>query len=201
MKQADLDRYASLMHEARLRLNVLRSLSSGESNTTYVRTNTESICLQLQKVLELIAFSSLVSHREAYSKVRQDIAKDWHGNRILKAVEKINPLFYPQPVNGWVSTKSGPARFKNLRGGYLSRSQFAKLYDRCGELLHSTNPFAKEHNFASFTRMSPEWVQRIEKLLLEHTVSIGPRSELLWVDVPMDIEKPVVVQHLVHVGT
>lgn len=188
------------MHEARLRLNVLRAFSSGEANTAYVRTNTESICLQLRKVLELIAFSSLVCHREAYSKVRHDIAKDWHGNRILKAVEKINPSFYPQPVNGWVSRKRGPPRFENLRGGYLSRNQFAKLYDRCGDLLHSTNPFAREKNFASFSRMSPEWVRRIESLLMEHTVSIGPRHELLWVDVPMDLEKPVVVQHLVQVG-
>lgn len=184
-----------------MRLSVLRSFAAGAADTTYVRINTESMCLQLRKVLELIAFSTLVSHREAYSKVRQDIAKDWHGNRILKAVEKINPAFYPRPVNGWVERKPGHPRFEHLRGGYLSQSQFAKLYDRCGELLHSTNPFAKAKSFTSFSRKCPEWTLRIEKLILEHTVSLSPHGDLLWVNVPMELEKPLVVHHLAQVRT
>lgn len=196
MNQKDLDQYAELMHEARVRLNVLKDFLSGKANTIYVRTNTESMCLQLRKILELIAFSALVSQRDAYTIVRQDIAKDWHALRILKAVEKVNASFYPRPVSGWKKKNGGMAGFNFIRGGYLSRVQFKKLYDGCGDLLHSTNPFTLERNFSAFSKKIPFWVDRIEILLSQHTIVLAASSELLWVQVPMNLDDPVVVQHV-----
>jgi hypothetical protein len=190
MEHPDRIRYAKLMSKVRIRLTVVRAFLDKEVHAVYERASTESMCLQLRKVLELIAFSALVSHREAYTKVRADIAKDWHGKRILKAVEKINPNFYPCPM---------PRFFNNARvhGGYLTRTQFAKLYGASGELLHSTNPFRRARDFAAFERRIPFWVARIETLLSEHSVSLAGSGERLWVTVPMQEKQPITVRNLV----
>jgi hypothetical protein len=190
MEHPDRIRYAKLMSEARMRLSVVKAFLDKQVHAVYVQASTESMCLQLRKVLELIAFSALVSHRPAYIKVRADIAKDWHGKRILKTVEKINPNFYPCPM---------PRVLNNVRvrGGYLTRTQFAKLYDACGELLHSTNPFRRTRDFAAFERKIPLWVARIETLLSAHSVSLAGSGDRLWVTVPMQEAQPITVRHLV----
>jgi len=197
LNQCDLDTYAELMHEVRLRLSVLNSFFEGVADTTYIRTNTESMCLQVRKVLELIAFSTLVSHREGYVKIRNDLGKDWHAIRILKAVELINPSFYPRPVRGFSKAKpNGKSHFVKLRNGFLSREQFVRLYDSCGDILHATNPFSTEINFNSFClRLQPS-ILRIELLILEHSVQLAESKDLLWVHVPLNLSEPVIVRHL-----
>lgn len=197
MTQGDLDHYASLMHEIRRRLEVIRSFLAGRITTTYLRTNTESMCLQLRKVLELIAFSSLVSQRTAYELVRQNIGRDWHAERILMAVEKFNPRFYPKPVQGFLPpVGQRAARFNFTRCGFLTRRQFTKLYDSCGGILHASNPFSSERNFVAFSRAIPATVKRIEALLSEHAVCLASSTEHLWVHVPAVLSHPVVVQHI-----
>ncbi|MHB1143974.1 MAG: hypothetical protein ACYCZS_03645 [Thiobacillus sp.] len=198
MRQRDLDRYAELMAEVRRRLEAINDFLGGRTRTTYVRTTTESICLQLRKILELIAFASLVSNRKAYASLRQDIARDWHADRILKKIEKVNSDFYPKPVRSvLLSSALAPSQFVPVRSGALTRKQFSALYDKCGELLHATNPFTAQKNFEAFEKQIPTHVRRIETLLGEHTVSLAGTGQLLWVLVPNKKNELVGVWHLV----
>lgn len=192
LRTPDRDRYAKLMWEARLRLEVVSDFLQGTASATYVQASIESMALQLRKLLELIAFSSLVSNRDAYEAVRSDIAKDWHANRILRRVESINPKFYPQPVDGFVGSK-----WKKVRSGFLTRLQFAELYDECGNILHVPNPLGRGRSSLVFQRKIPLYLCRLERLLSEHVVQLASSKELLWVKVPRDIEKPVAVRHLI----
>lgn len=196
MRQRDLDRYATLMGEVRMRIETSNDLISGRTRTTYIQTNVESICLQIRKTLELVAFGSLVCHREEYSNVRA-ITNDWHASRILKAVEKINPDFYPRAVRGWVGPdRYGKYKLARFRGMQLTRIQFTALYDRCGNHLHAQNPFATSKSSTAFLKDAPSMIQRLRGLLSEHVVTLPQGKDFLWVQVPQDANLPIKVQHV-----
>lgn len=162
-------KYLKLMWEAEKRLEVLKGYVNCDIHSLYLQATIESEALQLRKLLELIAYSSLISHKFEYESVRDDISKDWHAKRILKKVEQLNPNFYPIPVNG---VKNG--KWNKLRGGYLTKKQFETLYDYCGSILHSKNPFSKvSKKVMSFHSKVPEFVTKIENLLYEHTVKLA----------------------------
>ncbi|GGC90616.1 hypothetical protein GCM10007418_07940 [Halopseudomonas salina] len=181
-----------MMLECRYRVETLRDFTSGKTHCTYLQTTIESEALQLRKLLELIAFSTLVSYQEAYRSVRSDIAKDWHAARILRKIEGINPEFYPVPIDG--SNRQG---WKRLQGGYLTRKQFERLYDKCGAMLHSQNPFSKGKSSLAFHKKVPEYLERIEILLSEHLVELAESRELIHVIAPMEENAPIQVRHLV----
>ena len=167
------------MYEATLRLETLRNFLSGVHSTTYNITTIEFEALQIRKLLELVAYASLVSNREAYEAVRKDIAKDWHAERILKKVKLVNPNFYSVPLDS----------DRPSIGGFLTRKQFSKLYDRCGGILHVKNPFSKsKKNYLAFEEKVSGYVDRIENLLKYHKISLASK-EILIVSVSMDPKK------------
>lgn len=181
-----------MMWECRYRVETLRDFTSGKTHCTYLQTTIEAEALQLRKLLELIAFSSLVSYQEAYRSVRNDIAKDWHAARILRKIESINPEFYLVPIDG--SDRKG---WHRVQGGYLTRKQFERLYDKCGAMLHSQNPFSKGKSSLAFHKKVPEYLDRIETLLSEHLVELAESRELIHVIVPMVENAPIQVRHLI----
>lgn len=179
-------KYLDLMWEAEKRLEVLNGFINKEISSLYLQTTIESEALQLRKVLELIAYASLVAHKEEYENVRNDISKDWHGSRILRKIEQLNPSFYPVPTNG---VKNG--KWKKLKGGFLTRKQFETLYDKCGNVLHSKNPFSKvSQRSLAFHKKVPDYVARIEKLLTEHTVKLVGGGDSIYVLVPFFADRP-----------
>lgn len=173
-------------------METLRDFTAGRTHCTYLQTTIESEALQLRKLLELIAYSSLVSYQGAYRSVRSDIAKDWHAARILRKVESINPDFYPTPIDGF--NRRG---WNRVRGGYLTRKQFESLYDKCGAMLHSQNPFSKGKSSLAFHKKVPEYLGRIEALLSEHLVQLANSKELIHVIAPMEEDAPIQVRQLV----
>ncbi len=185
-------KYASMMWECRYRVETLRDFTSGSTQCAYLQTTIESEALQLRKLLELIAFSSLVSYQEAYRSVRSDISKDWHAVRILRKIEGINPAFYPVPIDGF--NRRG---WNKVQGGYLTRKQFERLYDKCGAILHSQNPFSKGRSSLSFHKRVPEYIGRIEALMSEHLVELAGSQELIHVIAPMMENSPIQVRYLV----
>lgn len=180
------------MWECRYRLETPRDFVASTTHCTYLQTTIESEALQLRKLLELIAFASLVSYQDAYRAVRNDIAKDWHAARMLKRIEGINPDFYPTPVRG-----HDGKRWLKLNGGYLTRHQFSQLYDKCGAMLHIKNPFSKGKSSFAFHNQVPKCLQRIEQLLSEHYVRLAKTNELVHVTAPMDPKSSIQVRVLV----
>ena len=60
--------------------------------------NIELVFVQLRKTLELIAFASLTTNKQKYSAAYANFATHWRVKDTLKALEKINPDFYPVPL-------------------------------------------------------------------------------------------------------
>lgn len=159
-------KYLWIMWEIDRRLKVLKALENGNADVLYLKAKVESEALQLRKILELIAFSSLVAHYEKYKEVRSEMDKDWHAKRIISKIELINPNFYPIPTRGCIE-----GWWHDVRGGYLTKKQFQTAYDLCGDMLHARNPFAKLNRSAiAFGKRVPDYIARIEKLLEQHRV-------------------------------
>lgn len=184
-KSRERRKYLAMMLEIDRRLEVIEEFIAGHANAIYRQTSIECQALQLRKILELIAFSSLLSNRNAYEQVRADIRKDWHAERILRKIASINPDFYPVPVTG----HSGVLR--RIRHSFLTRSQFAKLYDRCGDMLHARNPFSRASDRSlAFESTIAESVQRIRALMEEHVVKLAKSTNWLYVMFPNEPHGP-----------
>lgn len=179
VNESKRQKYLGLMFECQKRIETLHDLSSGRINGVYMPILIEMEALQLRKLLELIAFSSLISHEKTYENVTKKIDEVWKAKRILQELEKRNPRFYPEPILG--ATKAG---WVKLKGGFLTKNQFVKLYDECSEYIHVRNPYRIRKNSSAFHKKVPEYLSRIETLLLKHVVSLGENEDLLLVEVP-----------------
>ena len=180
--QEILDIYAVCMEEIKRRTEVVRSFFEGNSSTPFQQTTAESICLQVRKILELIALSSLVANKEVYSQARKNFHKDWRAQYILNDIERLNPEFYPVPCRQVLDKNSGnPIQNIALTSGFLTRQEFEQIYDRCGGLLHANNPFDKAKDVDNFLKVAPAWMDKIRVLLNLHEVQLSQAGYKLFV--------------------
>jgi len=171
MKPKDAQKYCDLMLEAKHRTSVIRSLLNKEASLGYLPVNVEAIYLQFRKTLELIAFGSLIANREMYSRARKKYASDWNAKMVLKLAETLNPLFYPVPIKQVpVQGEEHVSDFQEVVDGFLTRSDFEVLYDVCGGVLHSENPYGNTKKYDQLWARSPEWLMKIVNLLNSHQV-------------------------------
>ena len=134
----------------------------------------EIVFLQFRKMLEQIAFASLVANKDIYSKVYASFANDWRATKMLKQVEELNPEFYPQPLKEGLRKVEGGKRrihLEPLVDGFLTKDDFVQLYDRCGDLLHSQNPY-KAVSTIHLGRSPKEWLSRIQHLVALHRAQL-----------------------------
>lgn len=131
----------------------------------------EAAMLSLRKVLELIAYSSLVANEVAMAAAVKDIGEMWRARKILERIEQVNRDFFPIPVE--VSHMEGGELVVVPKPGQtaLERSEFPFLYDVCGEFIHVQNPFSTD-GFPDLRRSPKEWIQRIRALLEVHQVTL-----------------------------
>src|ERR1700733_9273779 len=95
---SDIEIYCKCMAEVRHRLGVVQGVLAGRVRTGHETFDAELIFIQLRKTLELIAFGSLCANKEKYSGVHQNFAQHWSAKRLLVDLGKLNPHFYPQPL-------------------------------------------------------------------------------------------------------
>ncbi|MDD4731795.1 MAG: hypothetical protein PHX58_07670 [Desulfovibrio sp.] len=165
--------YCNLMSEIKRRDQVIRSLLQGTTTTLYPMTNIESIYLQIRKILDLIALGSIVANKKEYSKQHAKFQNHYNAKFILNNLKKINPDFYPKPVKETRSDQSGIAsQWQEYDGRALSKDDFVKLYERCGSLLHSQNPYGKNKNITFYKNNIEISLQKIVGLLNSHTVQL-----------------------------
>jgi hypothetical protein len=145
----------------------------------------ELIALNLRKILELIAFASIMGNLDAYRRAYADAEKHWNAKRILLAVQKINPNFYPVPVEMGEPDANGVKHFKEPTKEFLNRSEFEQLYDLCGSVLHVPNNIAGKKKVINFVRHPGLWLMRIHNLLNTHYIKLA-HCEDVWLVVMDD---------------
>ena len=179
---ADATTYANCMNEVRQRLGVVKWLVTGNRlvNSEFFFT-TELIFLQLRKTLELIAFGSLTAHREEYVAAYANASSHWRAKAILDSVEKLNPDFYPLALVDQVAEAEGIKRLTPMADGFMTKAEFAQLYDVCGEILHARNPFSEKELTTQIGYSVDEWIGRIQRLLAFHSIIIASGDRWLVV--------------------
>lgn len=181
--------YCKCMEDVKARLNLIRAITEGQLPLGAEGLDGEVVCLLLRKVLEQIAFSSLVAHRETYEDVHNDVGSIWRAKRLLERLGKLHPEFYPAPVRRGVSQHFGVQhQFEPVTDGFLTKDEFVFLYDTASDGIHTWNPFKDAERVINFQRPIAEWVVRIEALLDHHLVHFVGTQDLwlIQMDNPED---------------
>jgi len=182
MAEPDIKKYCDLMEEVKLRISVIDFFLRGGGHALYQPPTVESVCLQLRKILELIAFGSLVANKDIYSAAYDRFASHWHAGRLLRDLATVNPDFYPKPVVEIPSKQPGVVNeLKNREPDYLTKDDFVAVYDECGGIMHAANPYGQGIDYGRYQREAPRWQTKIMHLLNCHQVQLvnEPRFYLI----------------------
>lgn len=175
MGRSDTEIYCACMEDLLPRLRLITSICARTFTTGYELLDGELIFLQFRKILEQVAFASLAANKEVYAAARAKFAADWRAKKILEYLESVNPEFYPQPFTiASVAIESGRRRFhfEPLESGFLTKDEFAELYEYCADILHARNPYGAGSPIVNTRLSAPEWLSRIEKLITLHRVHL-----------------------------
>jgi len=173
MKDKERQKYADVMNEIKRRTKVIYSFLNGERNAMYNVVNAELMCLQIRKILELIALGSLVANQRIFLKKIQTLQKMWNAKYILNDIEKFNPDFYPKPIHEKPSKQNGVKNdLIDIKEGYLTKKDFVEIYDKCGRILHAENPLGNGIDYKYYEKNIPIWMNKIKKLLNSHTIKL-----------------------------
>ena len=176
------EKYRQCMEEVKRRTEVINAFLTGRCNALYVQSTAETVCLQIRKILELIALASLAANHREFSRRRRDFHKMWHGGRILHDLKQINPDFYPQPSEQVLDDAGKVIRVDEIKTGFLSEADYKTLYNKCGATLHATNPFSRsDQDIQAFLKQVPEWMEKIRALLQHHHIQLSDPDLQFWV--------------------
>ena len=174
--------YLRNMQRIKWRLNAISDIREKRRTTTYIQTNIEFCVLQIRKILELIAFSSLVSDTDVYKEKLNNIEKMWNAKLILNDIERIHTEFYPCPI---LIDENDKHIWKDRQKPYLTRDEFVRVYDRCGKFLHEDSPYKTDkqiqEEYEQLWEDIGEWGQLIINLLFTHTIKLYNQKDLFYI--------------------
>ncbi|WP_130901437.1 hypothetical protein [Pseudomonas sp. Sample_23] len=99
-------------------------------------------------------------------------------------------MFYPEPINQIpVTGEKYKTELKPITEGFLSRSEFEILYDRCGGVLHSENPYGDTYKYDELWAEGLGWAIKIRNLLNCHKIHLVDDAERFYL-IQMGREKP-----------
>tara|TARA_R110000764_G_C11003280_1_gene382425 strand:+ start:134 stop:868 length:735 start_codon:yes stop_codon:yes gene_type:complete len=180
--QETLENYISCLTDIKKRTEVIRRILNNIVLEDDVVT-VEILALQFRKVFELIALTGIVANREKYAEINKDFHKNYHARNIIKSLKEINPDFFPVPVRGEKTGTYNNGQHSNyvmekLGKGALTENQLTNYWDRCGSLLHATNPYGEPKKIKQTLKVMPDWLGGIVKLLNSHN-SMGINGEYM----------------------
>ena len=175
-------KYSECMEEIKKRIEVIEDLLDNSITTSYLITNVEFSCIQIRKILELIALSAVVANKVEFQKLQENLGKLWNAKDIVKKLEVINPKFYPEPIRlQHFNGDPNNTRTQPVKSGYLTREEFLSIYALCGGLLHAQNPFSNKKQFSQTSKVIPNWLKKIKKLLNQHVVTLVGETNMIMI--------------------
>ncbi|MEO9497405.1 hypothetical protein [Vibrio splendidus] len=188
----DLQKYVDLLCEIKGRKIIINNLDINGTQK-YHDINVESAYLQIRKILELIAFGSLVSNIDIYSKEYENFSKFWNAERMLKDMKKVNSRFYPEPQAQKESDREGIKHdlIELDEKEYLNTEEFVKLYKKCGAIMHADNPYGSKVDYCFYRKAIPNWIEKINALLNVHKIQLVGDENLYLVRMRSNNEAPI----------
>lgn len=124
----------------------------------------ESVCLQIRKILELIAFSGMIANGSKYAQAHNEFISQNKAAKIVKHLDKIQPQWFPAHINLEMIEGRGHIQ---LVGSGFNRSMWIEIYDKMGAALHVNNPFAGPTRI-SMVRSVPNTLEMIKRHMATH---------------------------------
>lgn len=165
--------YAEQLREIKRRTEVIDFFLHKGGHALYQAATIESICLQFRKILELIAFASLVANKDRYAAVHKNFESHWNAELLLKDLSRINADLYPKPIEEKPSSIPGVVNdLVPITDGYLTQEDFIHIYKKCGGMLHVANPYGSKTGFHFFEKSFPLWRAKLIRRLNCHQVRL-----------------------------
>lgn len=179
-QQKEMSLYCAQMEEIINRDGLLRLLLDGKKSLGSEFYDYEVFALNIRKILELIAFSSLIAAKDQYALKHKKFHQHYKSKNILEEIEKINPKFFPTP--GAIEDKNDGSKhveLPNTAKNALTRKEFEELYDYCSSVIHAWKPFNSAPKKVDFKIAPIEWLNKIRDLLNVHYVYL-PDDKGVW---------------------
>jgi hypothetical protein len=166
MHNFSTDQYSIIVTEIRDRMLSAEILSK-EQNLVFI----ESTTLQIRKILELIAYLSVLVNTE---KLNHKERNQWHPKSIIEALSKKTTVFYPFPSHIFPPTQTNdqptlmPFGYKNA----LSQEDFLNAYKHCGKNLHAQHPLKEKPDIGDVFKENRKILDKLKGLLQKHTIGI-----------------------------
>lgn len=171
--EPDINSYMNSMWEIQKRVSVVESIINNKVKFQYLAPKIESTVLQLRKILELIALSSIAANKELFEMNKKKFEDKWRVSKILKSIESINPGFYPKPI---IEEKTEDEKVKaaliNREDGFLTKNELVSIHGRCGNILHASNPYSSQPDYKYFQENIPVWMDKIMYLIMLHKIQL-----------------------------
>ena len=184
-------RYLRNMQIIKWRMKAIKDIRMNKCHTTYSATNVEFCALQIRKILELIALSSLISDLDVYREQLNGIEKKWNARLILQDIGRIHPDFYPVPIDIDPDNKY---RWLDKKNPYLTKEQFVSIFKKCGKVLHEDSVFRDDKDMDSTIKQTDEqidnWMALIMNLLNTHIVRLFNKKDLFYITMGGENDRP-----------
>lgn len=172
-KLEPIELYAQQMRDIKRRTEVIDFFLYNGGHALYQAATLESICLQIRKILELIAFSSLIANKNRYAEAYSNFASHWKAENLLRDLARVNPDFYPKPIQEKSSAIPGVVNdLVPVADGFMTEDDFVKIYKKCGAMMHASNPYGSTTSQIFYKKSIPIWRAKIVKLLNCHQVNL-----------------------------
>ncbi len=177
MEYKNYAEYMKCMELIKARIAIIDQINNKQFTSNSLIIDNEILSLQYRIIFELIALSSLCSHKESYEQVRKSFNKEWRASKIIKTVESINPEFFPVPY----SDERGPKGIKinDIQKDALTKSELIKFHGISGNYLHQKNPYDIDEQINPFVGNKVR--NKIAHLLSQHRVWLYHESKMILV--------------------
>lgn len=169
----NLEKYVQQMLELKARLSYIK-----ENGSKKDRFQIENTALHIRKIIETFAFSLMSLQKDSYRKYREsanaDFLNDWNGREILNNLLKLNPDLFFEPIQKEIRAVDGTKVIQPLdKKQVYSIKQLSKLYERCGGILHVSNPWKNCKKIESFGGELPRIIERLSLTFEDQSILVN----------------------------
>ena len=182
IKQAellDLRQYCDHIEVFKTDLHNVRSKWNSEPEKT--QQAIEDAGVATRKLLERIAFATLISNKDIPGTIQEQMGKWWNPRDILNEIGKVHPDCFPKPVEigSWNQDPKKPFRLKTKE--VLNRERVIEIYKELNPLAHSSNPLDDPPDYERYREMIPKWLDMIANTMEVHQVRLFHHTDHFYI--------------------
>ncbi|MBB5358033.1 hypothetical protein HDE76_001239 [Rhodanobacter sp. ANJX3] len=171
MEITDTRPYITAMEQVKRRVDVILACNDGRLALNGP-PRVETAALQLRMTLETIALASLAANKELFQQQSLRFEKHWKPSEIIRDLERLNPRFYPTPIREGEPDAGGVRTHEPLLDGFLTKDELLEAHGRCGDLLHTRNPFRPTLDYSAALTNVVAWTHKVIRLLNAHEIRL-----------------------------